>query len=131
MSDSVEFVDVLYRGLKVFPRAKLTMLGGTPFVESETPMPVGTALRLERDGQPARDALVIGVVEHESAATSPPGMRRAWEEVVAASRTEVMAAVPEPVDSSEPTEATEAGGNGHGGDPESDAGKKKRNKKRK
>jgi hypothetical protein len=84
MPPEARFVDVTYRGLKVALRAKLTESSPTSgFVEVDAPLPVGTRIQLA-DGGKVTDARVVGVVEQESGAKSPPGMRLSWGDAVAA-----------------------------------------------
>ncbi len=74
------FVDVTYRGLKVVHKARFRSEGKGGFVELETPLPVGAIVQIvETEGAAPKDARVVGVVEHEAGAKSPPGMRLAWE----------------------------------------------------
>jgi hypothetical protein len=96
MSTDARFVDVSYRGLKVAVRARLLGSGPDGFVEVEAPMPVGTRLTLT--GDVIAEVQVVGVVEQESGAKSPPGMRIAWA---------AAAAVPKPEPEPEPEAAVE------------------------
>ena len=71
------FVDVTFRGLRVAHKAKLTTTDAGPFLEHETPLPVGSPLQVIEEGQPVRPARVTRVVEHEAGA-GPAGMRLTW-----------------------------------------------------
>jgi hypothetical protein len=76
MATEARFVDLTYRGLKVAARARLVETGkDAAFVEIEAPLPVGSRLMVGGDVTSA--ARVVGVVEQESGAKSPPGMRLA------------------------------------------------------
>lgn len=101
-----EFVDLTYRGLKVASRVRFVAEGAEgAFVEHEAPLPVGARVALVRDGKPVVEARVVGVVEQEAGAKSPPGMRLRWgagkAETIAPAPgdTAVMEAVIEPADS--------------------------------
>ena len=127
MSADPEFIDVVYRGLRVAHKVKLV----DGFIELETPLPVGTSISVECEGKPARAARVAHVVEHEAAAKSPPGMRLTW---VAAEESPAESAADTTGDSHD--EQSDAGGepgsNGAGGGngaPEP-GGRKKRGKKK-
>jgi hypothetical protein len=76
-AESESFVDVTYRGLAIAKKAKFREGDGGGFVEFETPLPVGSALAIVSGDSP-REGKVIGVVEHEAGAKSPPGMKIAW-----------------------------------------------------
>lgn len=121
MSDP-QFVDVSYRGLVVARKAKLVADGDGAFVELEAPLPVGTAVSVAQEGAEAKAARVVGVVEHEAAAKSPPGMRLAWAPPPGA--------VVEPAGAADTiaNEAAPGEGNGNGAP---DANEKKKRKKRK
>src|SRR5687768_3924143 len=77
MSQDSEFVDLTYRGLRIAHKAKLREDGEGSFVEHEAPLPVGTPLVVVRESG-EKTARVIGVVEQEAGAKSPPGMRLVW-----------------------------------------------------
>jgi hypothetical protein len=100
-----ELVDLTYRGLKVAQKAKFVPAGGdAAFVEHEQPLPVGSRVTVVREGKPPVEARVVGVVELEAGAKSPPGMRLSWgvakPAVAQESRdTNVMPAVIEPAES--------------------------------
>src|SRR5215470_5591683 len=95
------FVDVSYRGLRVAARAKMTEAGPEAgFVEVEAPLPVGTRLNLTGDA--TLEVRVMGVVEQESGAKSPPGMRVAWGE---AAKAPSPSPIPSPSATPEPTPA--------------------------
>jgi hypothetical protein len=75
MGTETRFVEVTYRGLRVAAKAKLvTEDAASGFVEVEAPLPVGSRLTVV-DGEQSFPARVVGVVEQESGAKSPPGMR--------------------------------------------------------
>jgi hypothetical protein len=105
------FVDVSYRGLKVASRARLTEAGTeTGFIEVEAPLPVGTQLTLTGDA--TLEVRVMGVVEQESGAKWPPGMRVAWGEAARAPSpspapgpSPAPTPVPTPIPAPEPTPA--------------------------
>jgi hypothetical protein len=79
----VSFVDVAYRGLRVAQKARWQEGDdGQGFLEHEAPLPVGSRLALTLESG-AREALVVGVVEQEAGAKSPPGMRLRWADVPA------------------------------------------------
>jgi hypothetical protein len=91
----VSFVDVAYRGLKVAQKARWQESeDGKAFLEHEAPLPVGARLDVTDEGS-TRVAVVVGVVEQEAGAKSPPGMRLAWADALAA-------AVPPPPAAPEP-----------------------------
>lgn len=99
MGTETRFVDITYRGLKVAARAKLVNeTANAGFIEVDAPLPVGTRITLVDNGQsiPAR---VQGVVEQESGAKSPPGMRVAWGEAI---ERKAALVVPEPEPMPEP-----------------------------
>jgi len=82
MPGETRFVDVVWRGLRLAQKAKLSPSAETAaFVEIEAPLPVGTKVRLEGagdDGGFAVEARVVSVVEQETGARSAPGMRVDW-----------------------------------------------------
>ena len=70
------FVNVSYQGIDVGQSLKLIEFGPhTAYLELVTPMPVGTALRLETDAGLAFDAQVVRVQEQVAGAEHQPGMR--------------------------------------------------------
>jgi hypothetical protein len=103
------FVDLLYRGLTVTRKAKLVSDPTGAFLEFETPLPVGTAVAVSKDGQAPQAARVVAVVEHEAAAKGPPGMRLAWQgaeaSAAAAAALEAQAEAAETVDAAHAVDA--------------------------
>ena len=115
-------VEITYRGIRV-GRAKLEGEGDPGFFPHEAPLPVGTRVMVYGDEGPPREAIVTSVVEQESTAKSPPGMKLRWAPAAAVAErveggaTTVMQvppvsdddlepeieAVPEPADSSTQT----------------------------
>jgi hypothetical protein len=79
MTGEPRFVDVQFRGLRLAQRARLLPRGDTAgFVELETPLPVGTVVRIVEDGGMSIEARVVAVVEQEAGARSAPGMALDW-----------------------------------------------------
>ncbi len=71
-----QFVNVSYQGIDVGQSLKLVEFGPhTAYLELVTPMPVGTALRIETDAGLAFDAQVVRVQEQVAGAEHSPGMR--------------------------------------------------------
>ncbi len=76
MSES--YVDLQYRGLPLARRVRLTSVRPREgYVETATPMPVGTAIRITSEEGVAIDARVIAVTEQPASAPGapPPGMQ--------------------------------------------------------
>ena len=70
------YVDLLYRGLPLARRVKLTSVRPREgYVEMPAPMPVGTLIRIGTDEGVAIEARVIGVTEQTGGATGTPGMQ--------------------------------------------------------
>jgi hypothetical protein len=79
MTGETRFVDVVWRGLRLAQKARLAPSAESAgFVEIDAPLPVGSRVRLEGEGGFAVEARVVTVVEQESGARSPPGMRVDW-----------------------------------------------------
>lgn len=74
-------VDVTYRGLRMAEGARFVGDDEGGFVEVEAPLPVGSQLTVCRESGDPREARVLGVVEQEASAKSPPGMRIAFTSV--------------------------------------------------
>lgn len=69
------FVDLLYRGLPLGSRARITQFEAQhAYVELPAPMPVGTAISLQVEGAPIA-ATVVEIVEQTAGSERPPGMR--------------------------------------------------------
>ncbi len=69
------FVDLLYRGLPLGRRIKLTKVATTSgYLEHPTPMPVGTAIAISTDDSVVVDAVVRGVHEQVGGSGDVPGM---------------------------------------------------------
>jgi hypothetical protein len=120
------FVEVRYRGLRLAEKARFHEAPDGGFVELEAPMPVGTSLAIVVGSGPdgEKPARVIGVVEQEAGAKSPPGVKVAWD------------AVPAPIDAadSDGTEAPDEAAPGEPPDPTQDASpgaRKRRGNKKK
>jgi hypothetical protein len=70
------FVDLLYRGLPLGRRIKLTQVRPhNGYLEHPTPMPVGTAISVATDDGFVLDAVVTGVHEQVGGSEVAPGMR--------------------------------------------------------
>jgi hypothetical protein len=69
------FVDLLYRGLPLGSRARMTQFEAQhAYVELPAPMPVGTAISIQAEGSPIA-ATVVEIVEQTAGSERPPGMR--------------------------------------------------------
>jgi hypothetical protein len=69
------FVDLLYRGLPLGSRARMTQFEAQhAYVELPAPMPVGTAISIQVEGAPI-SATVVEIVEQTAGTERPPGMK--------------------------------------------------------
>lgn len=77
MTEAAEtFVDLIYRGLSLGRRIKLTQVRlQNGYLEHPTPMPVGTALTISTDDGLVLDAVVTSVHEQVGGSEVAPGMR--------------------------------------------------------
>lgn len=77
MTEAAEtFVDLIYRGLSLGRRIKLTQVRPqNGYLEHPTPMPVGTALTISTDDGLVLDAVVTSVHEQVGGSEVAPGMR--------------------------------------------------------
>jgi len=72
---SETFVDLLYRGLPLGRRIKLTQVRPrSGYLEHPTPMPVGTTIAISTDDGIVLDAVVTGVHEQIGGSENAPGM---------------------------------------------------------
>jgi hypothetical protein len=73
---SETFVDLMYRGLALGRRIKLTQVRpSNGYLEHPTPMPIGTAVAISTDDGLVLDAVVTGVHEQVGGSDVAPGMR--------------------------------------------------------
>src|SRR5687767_9800739 len=104
-------VEISYRGIRV-TQGKLEGDGDPGFLPYEAPLPVGTRVLVHVEGETPREAIVSQVVEQDSSAKSPPGMKLRWAAPAPVITDSVppapvppppIEAVPEPADSSQRT----------------------------
>jgi hypothetical protein len=70
-------VEITYRGIRV-AQGKLEGDGDPGFLPFEAPLPVGTRVMVYSQEGPPREAIITQVVEQDSSAKSPPGMKLRW-----------------------------------------------------